>query len=152
MTPSRHRCDKACRMHGFHDSDSPAPLSNESGPWYKSLNRYHWFVFVVAALGWLFDTMDQQLFTLARPLAMADLIPAVVTPAPENETAEAKVTREAADKKATAATRGAHGGFATSIFLMGWATGGLVFGVLGDGGGGSRRCWPRLLSTQSSRG
>ena len=119
-------------MHGFHDSDSPAPLSNESGPWYKSLNRYHWFVFVVAALGWLFDTMDQQLFTLARPLAMADLIPAVVTPAPENETAEAKVTREAADKKATAATRGAHGGYATSIFLMGWATGGLVFGVLGD--------------------
>ncbi|MFM2094218.1 MAG: hypothetical protein RIS70_1342, partial [Planctomycetota bacterium] len=32
---------------------------NESNrPWYRELNRYHWFVFIVAALGWLFDTMD----------------------------------------------------------------------------------------------
>jgi len=120
-------------MHGFHDSETPnTTAAPESGPWYKSLNRYHWFVFVVAALGWLFDTMDQQLFTLARPLAMNDLIPAVVTPAPPNETPEEKSTREAADTKATNTIRGAHGGYATSIFLMGWATGGLIFGVLGD--------------------
>ena len=39
-------------------------------PWYKELTRYHWFVFVVAALGWLFDTMDQQLFLLARKPAI----------------------------------------------------------------------------------
>lgn len=120
-------------MHGFHDSETPdSAAAPESGPWYKSLNRYHWFVFVVAALGWLFDTMDQQLFTLARPLAMEELIPAVVTPATPGETAEEKTAREAADKKATATTRGAHGGYATSIFLIGWATGGLIFGVLGD--------------------
>ena len=37
-----------------------------SGPWYRGLTGYHWFVFIVAALGWLFDTMDQQLFVLAR--------------------------------------------------------------------------------------
>ena len=43
-------------------------------PWYKELNRYHWFVLIVAALGWLFDTMDQQLFTLARAPAMAELL------------------------------------------------------------------------------
>ena len=54
-------------MHGFHDSDTPdSAAAPVSGPWYKSLNRYHWFVFVVSALGWLFDTMDQQLFNLAR--------------------------------------------------------------------------------------
>ena len=43
-------------------------------PWYKLLNRYHWFVLVVAALGWLFDTMDQQLFNLARVPAMTELL------------------------------------------------------------------------------
>ena len=32
-------------------------------PWYRELTRYHWFVLIVASLGWLFDTMDQQLFT-----------------------------------------------------------------------------------------
>ena len=43
-------------------------------PWYRELNRYHWFVLTVAALGWLFDTMDQQLFTLARKPAMQELL------------------------------------------------------------------------------
>ena len=39
---------------------SPPP-ADDGVPWYKLLTRYHWFVLVVAALGWLFDTMDQQL-------------------------------------------------------------------------------------------
>ena len=38
------------------------------------LNRYHWFVFVVAALGWLADCMDQQLFNLLRVRAVAELL------------------------------------------------------------------------------
>src|SRR5215472_13831108 len=46
-----------------------------SGPWWRELNRYHWFVFVVASLGWLFDTMDQQLFNIARAPAMRALAP-----------------------------------------------------------------------------
>ncbi|MBM4002851.1 MAG: MFS transporter [Planctomycetes bacterium] len=83
-------------------------------PWYKELSRYHWFVFVVAALGWLFDTMDQQLFTLARTPAMQELF--------------AGPGGAAADK----AIVDTYGPWATSIFLMGWATGGLLFGVLGD--------------------
>ncbi len=40
-------------------------------PWYRELHRYHWFVLIVASLGWLFDTMDQQLFNLARRPAIA---------------------------------------------------------------------------------
>ena len=82
-------------------------------PWYKELSRYHWFVFIVAALGWLFDTMDQQLFTLARVPAMQELL------APPGGTA----VKADVDK---------FGPWATSIFLMGWATGGLLFGMLGD--------------------
>ncbi|MBS0208664.1 MAG: MFS transporter [Planctomycetes bacterium] len=83
-------------------------------PWYKELTGYHWFVFVVAALGWLFDCLDQQLFVLARPAAMAELVTGIDDP-----------------KLLEIARRDA-GNWATSLFLIGWASGGLFFGVLGD--------------------
>ena len=84
--------------------DTPTTIP-QAGAWYKDLNRYHWFVFIVASLGWLFDTMDQQLFSIARTPAMRALAP---------------------DAVAT------YSGYATSIFLVGWGAGGLLFGVLGD--------------------
>jgi MFS family permease len=80
------------------------------GPWYQGMTRYHWFVLIVAALGWLFDTMDQQLFVLARQPAMADLLGVSLS--------DPAVTR--------------YSGYATTIFIIGWATGGLVFGWMGD--------------------
>ena len=83
---------------------TPAPVS---GRWWHGLNRYHWFVFIVASLGWLFDCLDQQLFTLSRMPAMKALLPEGKDPI-------------------------LWGGYATSVFLAGWATGGLVFGALGD--------------------
>jgi MFS family permease len=84
------------------------------GPWWRELSRYHWFVFVVAALGWLFDTMDQQLFNIAR-------LPAIRTVL-TNELGHSPSAGEVQE----------YGGYATSIFLIGWGTGGLLFGVLGD--------------------
>lgn len=90
----------------------PSPNSSvgsSSAPWWKELTRYHWFVLIVAALGWLFDCLDQQLFNIARVPAMRQLL----------NTGDVRVITE-------------YGGYATSIFLMGWATGGLAFGVLGD--------------------
>ena len=54
----------------MHVDPTPVPAllpDDESIPWYKTLTGYHWYVLMVAALGWLFDTMDQQLFVLARP-------------------------------------------------------------------------------------
>jgi MFS family permease len=100
-------------------------MSQAKTPWYRELNRYHWFVLTVAALGWLFDTMDQQLFTLARKPAMQELL---AVPAPESETsAEAEQRKQAFNKNVAD-----YSGYATSIFLIGWATGGLAFGVLGD--------------------
>ncbi len=100
-------------------------MSQAKTPWYRELNRYHWFVLTVAALGWLFDTMDQQLFTLARKPAMQELL---AVPAPEDETNEAADER----KQKFAKNVADYGGYATSIFLIGWATGGLAFGILGD--------------------
>ncbi|HTG44154.1 MAG TPA: MFS transporter [Verrucomicrobiae bacterium] len=87
----------------------PVPTHDSSVPWWKLLNRYHWFVLIVAALGWLFDCLDQQLFNAARVPAMRELL---------HTTNMGRITE--------------YGGYATSIFLMGWATGGLIFGVLGD--------------------
>ncbi|HBB75692.1 MAG TPA: MFS transporter [Planctomycetaceae bacterium] len=77
------------------------------------MNRYHWFVLIVAALGWLFDCLDQQLFNLARKPAMESLLASAGA---------------AADPKAV----DFYGGLSTCIFLAGWATGGLIFGVIGD--------------------
>ncbi len=100
-----HDCERAT------NAGAPFPTGR---PWWRELTRYHWFVFVVAALGWLFDCLDQQLFVLARPAAMKELLPAVDDP------------REFAELVKI------YGNYATSIFLAGWAIGGLVFGVLGD--------------------
>ncbi|MGQ0635517.1 MAG: MFS transporter [Planctomycetaceae bacterium] len=100
-------------MHGFDEAPGREPSATATGPWHRELNRYHWFVLVVAALGWLFDTMDQQLFTLARAPAMKELL--TTTAGPPDDKLVAKF-----------------GGYATSIFLIGWASGGLAFGVLGD--------------------
>src|SRR5438876_4556456 len=94
------------------DAQSPIPSAplDAGVPWYQDLTRYHWFVLTVAALGWLFDTMDQQLFTLARKPAIIQLLQLKADDLKVNE----------------------YGGYATSIFIIGWAIGGLVFGILGD--------------------
>jgi len=80
--------------------------------WHLEMTRAHWLVLVVASLGWLFDTMDQQLFNLARRPAIVDLLGG---PA-------AAATRPVAE----------YAGYATMVFMMGWASGGVVFGILGD--------------------
>jgi MFS family permease len=116
-------------MH-FTDKPAPAPDANSPalappdasvGPWWKELNSYHWFVFMVASLGWLFDTMDQQLFVLARTPALTELLP-------------------------PGASVKEYGGKATAIFIIGWATGGLVFGWLGDRYGRARTMMLTILT------
>ena len=42
--------------------------------WYRELTGYQWWVLIVASLGWMFDTMDQQLFNLARRPENAELV------------------------------------------------------------------------------
>ena len=96
-------------MH-FEDPAAVAPPAVDKRPWHAELTRYHWFVLAVAALGWAFDTMDQQLFTLARTPALSELL-RLPNSSPEISTYE---------------------GRATMIFMIGWATGGILFGILGD--------------------
>jgi MFS family permease len=122
-------------MHGF--DDTPLSLDSSShatGPWYREMNRYHWFVLVVAALGWLFDCLDQQLFILARPAAMKDLLPKLDDPRAFQESVKI------------------YGNYATSIFLIGWASGGLIFGVLGDRIGRARTMMMTILMYSACTG
>src|SRR5262245_56131860 len=86
-----------------------SPTSQKTG-WssLRDLNRYQWFVFAVAALAWMADCMDQQLFNLARVQAMTELT------------------------KGTDLDPRGWAGYATSVFLIGWAVGGIWFGIIGD--------------------
>jgi len=95
-------------------------LTEPGFAWWRLLSRYQWFVLIVAALGWLLDCMDQQLFVLARAPAMRELLTAGWGRPP------------------TAGEIGEYGGYATAVFMLGWASGGLVFGVLGDRWGRAR--------------
>src|SRR5271170_6296693 len=88
----------------------PAVAASASGSWWRPLDRYQKEVFVLASLAWLFDCLGQQVFVIARNPALASLMP--VGTGPE----ELKLW----------------GGYATSIFVVGWATGGLIFGAVGD--------------------
>jgi MFS family permease len=108
-------------------------MPDRSTRWYHDLTGYHWFVLAVAALGWLFDTMDQQLFVLARVPAMNELAPAV-SPKGQSwgEFLESLLKRRDPNVPPDPAQVSYYGSLATSIFLMGWALGGLGFGVLGD--------------------
>lgn len=70
----------------------------------------------MASLAWMFDCLDQQLFLLARPAAMKALLPVGTDPVKLKEM----------------------GALATSIFVAGWAMGGLIFGAVGDRFGRAR--------------
>jgi MFS family permease len=98
----------------MHFSDAKPSAPAHAGSWWRELTRYQWFVFVVASLGWLFDTMDQQLFNLARASAVRNLLHI----APGDTTQSGRID--------------VYASYATSIFLLGWATGGILFGILGD--------------------
>jgi MFS family permease len=96
------------------------PPSPNPQPWWRAFNSYHWFVFVVASLAWLFDCLDQQVFNLSRDGAVEDLVGD-----------KSRATELAA--------------YTTSFFLTGWAVGGLIFGSLGDRFGRARILTVSLL-------
>lgn len=84
--------------------------------WYQGLSKYCWVVLLIAALGWMFDTMDQNLFNLVRRPSTIDLLRPHYAGNPAGLDAKAKEV----------------GGILTSVFLIGWSIGGFLFGVIGD--------------------
>jgi MFS family permease len=76
----------------------------------SGLTGYHYLVLVVACLGWSFDTMDQWLFVFAKQHAVRELLGAA----------------------ASAGDVGYYTTLCTAALMIGWATGGLLFGMVGD--------------------
>jgi len=76
----------------------------------ERITLYHWLVVIIASAGWLFDCMDQRLFVLARESALRELL--------GPETASEVIKQ--------------YIGYATTSMILGWATGGIFFGMLSD--------------------
>ncbi len=78
--------------------------------WYQGMTGYHWWVLIVGATAWLFDTMDQRIFVLCRQPALAQL---------QNLDANHPDVIW-------------YGKVVTAVMITGWAVGGLFFGIMGD--------------------
>lgn len=91
---------------------------------FAGVTGYHWLVFVIAAAGWLFDCMGQRIFALARTPAMHELLGAGAT--------DAVVKFWAA--------------WATATMMIGWATGGILFGLMSDKAGRVKTMVATLLA------
>jgi len=92
------------------------PQAAQSAPgrgWHRGVTRYQWFVLFVAWLGWVFDSMDATIYALVMEPALHELL----------SKGGAAASTEAI---------GLHGGIIFSIFLLGWAVGGVLFGILAD--------------------
>src|SRR5437667_5388618 len=77
---------------------------------FEGVTGYHWLVLIIAAGGWLFDCMGQRIFVLAREPAFRELL----------------------GSGATDALVKSWGTKATFTLMFGWATGGILFGMMSD--------------------
>jgi MFS family permease len=77
--------------------------------WYEELTPYQWRVLICTCLGWALDIMDGYLYAIILFPAMSDLLGTTESP-----------------------VIGWYGGIVLSIFMVGWALGGLIFGPIAD--------------------
>ena len=78
---------------------------------FDGVTPYHWLVVVIASCGWLFDCMDQRIFILGREPALRELL--------------------GSDPERAAMIK-TISGYATTSMILGWATGGIIFGMMSD--------------------
>ena len=90
-----------------------SPQSSMNRSWRSGVTRYQWLILFVAWLGWVFDAMDATIYAIVLHPALHDLL-------------------HTASGPPTAEQIGWYGGIIFSIFLIGWAIGGITFGVLAD--------------------
>jgi MFS family permease len=83
--------------------------SPTESPW-RQLSGYQWLVLFVAWLGWVFDSMDATIYAL------------VLTPA----------LKELLGSRGSPQNIGWYGGIIFAIFVVGWAVGGIIFGIAAD--------------------
>lgn len=95
-------------MSTLESKGSPSVTQPNTGR--EPVTGYHWLVVILASGGWLFDCMSQRIFILGREPAFRELLGAAASDA---------------DVKYW-------GGLATFVMMAGWATGGIIFGIMSD--------------------
>jgi len=97
-------------MEGSSVEDKKPYMDRKQNLFWIEVTGNQWLVLTVAWLGWIFDSMDSTLYAMVLQPALQELLGA------ENS------------------TRGIewYGGIIFSVFLIGWALGGVLFGVLAD--------------------
>jgi MFS family permease len=83
--------------------------------WHDGVTPYQWLVLFVAWLGWVFDSMDATIYAIVLHPALEELL-----------------ARTAGGGPVTNDLIGWYGGLILSIFLIGWAIGGVLFGIAAD--------------------
>ncbi len=78
--------------------------------WVREVSRYQWMVLAVAWLGWVFDSMDGTLYSLVQKPSMTELM----------------------GPNAAEATISFYSSAVFSATLVGWALGGVIFGIIAD--------------------
>lgn len=84
-----------------------------SRSWRDGVTSYQWLVLLVAWMGWVFDSMDATIYVIVLHPALEELLSRGGGPVPQS-------------------IIGWYGGIILSIFLIGWAIGGVLFGVMAD--------------------
>src|SRR5690348_2205625 len=92
-------------------SELPSIFPNRT--WFHGVTSYQWLVLFVAWLGWVFDAMDATIYAVVLHPALHDLL-------------------HTSGGQASAERIGWYGGIIFSIFLIGWACGGIAFGIAAD--------------------
>ena len=77
--------------------------------WYQGVSRQQWLVLIAAFLGWVFDSMDANMYVRVLHPSLASLL---------GTTAPDEIAR--------------YGGIIMALQLSGWAVGGIVFGIVAD--------------------
>jgi len=88
--------------------------------WREGVTPYQWLVLLIAWLGWVFDSMDATIYAIVLHPALEDLLTV--------SSGAGSVGQEVVGPEAI----GWYGGIIFSIFLIGWAIGGVLFGVIAD--------------------
>jgi MFS family permease len=102
--------------------------NTSAGGWtVLDMNRYQWTVLFAAWLGWGFDVFDGLLFNYVAPNCVPTLLGL-----PIGSTAAKAATLK-------------WGGILTSILLLGWAAGGILFGQIADRIGRTRTLMLTML-------
>lgn len=83
----------------------------------ERMTKYCWWVLFIGAASWLFDCMDQRIFVLSREWALRTVM-----------------ADQLADMSQSDATLlvNKRGDIVTAVMVIGWAVGGMFFGIVGD--------------------